>query len=74
MGTFFTDGNAEIGITTERPSCRSTWNFPLLGNDNRFILGVTSQYPSFLYMIVTLYLFFLTIIIRILLPFLNDSH
>jgi hypothetical protein len=27
VGTFFSDGNAEMGISTERPSCRSTWNF-----------------------------------------------
>ena len=55
-GTLFNEGNAEIGIVTERPSCKSTWNFPRLGNESRFIFRLTFQYPSSVYIFITVFI------------------
>ena len=56
-GTFFMLGKAEMGITMERPSCKSTWNLPRLGKDNDLMRGVTFQYPSCVYIVLFLYFY-----------------
>ena len=41
-------GKAEVGMTIDRPSTKSTCHLPRIGNDTFFICGTTSQYPSYL--------------------------